>query len=634
MSEEPAARPDRASAEHGARSERGSVTRGFLFVDLRGYTTFVERHGAAVAAELLGRYRPLVRAEIDRFDGTEILTEGDSFYVVFGSVSAAVSCGLALAAAAAEESRGRPDQPIRLGIGIHAGETVKTVEGYVGGAVNIAARLCALAGPGELLVSDTVRALTHTVLLVRFVARGRRHLKGVAEPVLVFAVESIEPLAGSWGGTRRDRRSRAMRLVPVVGAAVIAAGLAGFVSLLTRPAALPPGEWTIGLALPLGGDYSTEAQPLELAVRLAMDEANAAGGVASTELGLEVLDHGSEPSTAEFAPATDSATAFVADPRVVAVVGPMLSIAAEQQIPITNEAGLLQCSPSATDPILTKPEIGALGLRSAYPERINFVRLAAADDIEAYAAASFAFHDLGVRSVLVVDDTLSIGRRVADDFEQEFEDLGGQTERRALNPGAEPATVLAPLDVGTDPATLVYFGGFTGTGATELRRAMIDAGHADLPFMAWEGLFDGSGADEFSFIRSAGDAATGSYVSLPSTGTVRADFEERYRAAYDAAPEGYLAHYAGAAYACTEIIVEALARVSETRPTAANLREAVRAYVTDTAHRFRTVLGATGFDANGDSIHQVVAFYRVDPSAADGDGDWVVVKEQDFGSAE
>ena len=55
-----------------------SVTRGFLFSDLRGYTSFVERHGAASAVELLTTYRGLVRAEVDRFDGAEIQTEGDS----------------------------------------------------------------------------------------------------------------------------------------------------------------------------------------------------------------------------------------------------------------------------------------------------------------------------------------------------------------------------------------------------------------------------------------------------------------------------------------------------------------------------------------------------------------------------
>ena len=61
------------AAEHGS-----TITRGFLFADLRGYTDFVERRGAAVGAQLLTRYRALARDEIARFGGAEIKTEGDS----------------------------------------------------------------------------------------------------------------------------------------------------------------------------------------------------------------------------------------------------------------------------------------------------------------------------------------------------------------------------------------------------------------------------------------------------------------------------------------------------------------------------------------------------------------------------
>ncbi len=62
-------------------------------------------------------------------------------------------------------------------------------------------------------------------------------------------------------------------------------------------------------------------------------------------------------------------------------------------------------------------------------------------------------------------------------------------------------------------------------------------------------------------------------------------------------------------------------------------REALRAYAVDPDHRFETIIGTLGFDANGDSTQQVVSLYRVDPEAADGAGDWVLVKEQDFGPA-
>src|SRR5438477_4545820 len=176
-----------------------SVTRGCLFSALRGYTAFVEAHGAASAASLLDRYRALVCEAIRRFRGAEIKTEGDSFYVVFSSVSTAVRCALVVTGNAIAEAAQHPNEPIRVGVGVHAGETIETAEGYVGSPVNIAARICAQAGQNEVLVSETVRALTRTVLPVRFESRGRRQLKGIAEPLALFAVIDTAPGAAPSG---------------------------------------------------------------------------------------------------------------------------------------------------------------------------------------------------------------------------------------------------------------------------------------------------------------------------------------------------------------------------------------------------------------------------------------------------
>ena len=161
----------------------GSVpaqTRAFLFSDLRGYSAYTERHGDRAARELLGRYRGVVREVIGTFRGAEIRTEGDSFYVVFDSVSDAVQAGLAIVASIERKDTGQPAHRIMVGIGVHAGEVEDSTEGIVSGAVNVAARICAQAEPGEVLVSETVRALTRTYLDVGFQPRGRRRLKGIA----------------------------------------------------------------------------------------------------------------------------------------------------------------------------------------------------------------------------------------------------------------------------------------------------------------------------------------------------------------------------------------------------------------------------------------------------------------------
>ena len=118
MSEEPAPSPITAG-----------LTRGFLFADLRGYTAFVNSKGAAAASGLLDRYRALVRKAVAEHQGAEIKTEGDSFYVVFASVSAAVRCGLEILDAVTEANRNQPGAPIAVGIGVHAGETVENGDG-------------------------------------------------------------------------------------------------------------------------------------------------------------------------------------------------------------------------------------------------------------------------------------------------------------------------------------------------------------------------------------------------------------------------------------------------------------------------------------------------------------------------
>jgi branched-chain amino acid transport system substrate-binding protein len=382
--------------------------------------------------------------------------------------------------------------------------------------------------------------------------------------------------------------------------------------------------------MPLRGETTSVTDPLRMAVELAVDEANAAGGIGGATLELDARDD-TDPDGVQEDPDSAAANAadLVADPRVVAMVGPFLSGPAAAQIPITNRAGLLQCGPASTHPGLTKPGAGALELRSADPAHINYVRLPALADVEALGAASFAVNELGAQHALVIDDTDAIGRGVADAFEGAFRDLGGRVTRRALNPGADPASVLDALDA-PDAPTLVYFGGFPFSGGPELRRAMVDAGHESVGFMSWEGILDYT--SPATFVDQAGEAAVGTYASQPSVGTVRADFEERFRAAYGMVPEGPLLEYVASAYACTEVILETLRQVAEDRPTVESLREAVRSYAVDPSHRFETVVGEVAFDANGDNSHQFVTIYRVVAHVRGDPGNWVIVKKLDFGA--
>jgi class 3 adenylate cyclase len=253
MAKDPAARFASAGAFAAAlteavRPDSGATTRGFLFADLRGYTAYVEGHGDTAASALLDVYRRMMRDTIARHGGAEIKTEGDSFYVVFPSASSAVVCGLSVVAAAAAHSQTDPEHPIRVGVGVNAGEAVAAAEGYVGSAVNIAARVCAQAKPGEVLVTDTVRGLTRTSGRLTFTPVGRRALKGIAEPMPLFHAD----LAGNGPIIAPRARKPIWRRPPVL------AGSGGLVALVL----------VLGLVAAKGG-FGPGASPSALASRAA-----------------------------------------------------------------------------------------------------------------------------------------------------------------------------------------------------------------------------------------------------------------------------------------------------------------------------------------------------------------------------
>jgi class 3 adenylate cyclase len=244
-------------------------TRGFLFADLRGYTDFVDTHGDRAAAELLETYRRLVRDVVARFGGAEIKTEGDSFYIVLPSASSAVGCGLAIARAATTASADEPARPIRVAIGVHAGESTKTDDGYVGLAINTAARICAEAQAGEVLVSETVRSIARSGHDFAFAPRGRRRLKGIAEPVALYAATSSVAIRAPGSSSRAKG-------APGIARSRIAAGVAAVVVATLTGA--------IGINLLIGGRASTPSaatSPRQSQAAMASPTASSIAGTAA-----------------------------------------------------------------------------------------------------------------------------------------------------------------------------------------------------------------------------------------------------------------------------------------------------------------------------------------------------------------
>ena len=151
-----------------------------LFTDIVGSTELAARLGDAAWRDLLARHHAIVRRELARFRGRELDTAGDGFFASFDGPARAVQ-----AAAALRE----PLRAIGLEIraGLHTGEFEASDGKVVGIGVSVGARVSSLAGPGEVLVSSTVKDLVAGSGL-RFEDRGEHQLKGVPEAWRLFSL--------------------------------------------------------------------------------------------------------------------------------------------------------------------------------------------------------------------------------------------------------------------------------------------------------------------------------------------------------------------------------------------------------------------------------------------------------------
>jgi predicted ATPase/class 3 adenylate cyclase len=176
----------------GAAPAAGSL-HTFLFADIRGYTRFTVEHGDAAAVRLATKFAGVVREVAAQRGGEVIELRGDEALAVFTSVHAALWAAVELQNRLAQESAADPALPLHAGIGVDAGEAIPFEEGYRGGVLNLAARLCALAGPGEVLTNDGVVHLAHKIEGLQYAERGFASLKGFTEPIRVI---EVKPSAG------------------------------------------------------------------------------------------------------------------------------------------------------------------------------------------------------------------------------------------------------------------------------------------------------------------------------------------------------------------------------------------------------------------------------------------------------
>ncbi|BFG79781.1 branched-chain amino acid ABC transporter substrate-binding protein [Paraburkholderia terrae] len=367
-----------------------------------------------------------------------------------------------------------------------------------------------------------------------------------------------------------------MRRTGMVGKRV---GLVPMVAIVACSAVNAGEVVKIGHVAPLTGGIAHLGKDNENGARLAIEEINAKGlviGGKPIALSLDAQDDAADPRTA-----TQVAQMLV-DDNVVAVVGHLNSGTTIPASRIYNDAGVVQISPSATNPAYTTQ-----GYKTAY-------RLVATDAQQGPALADYAFRKMGVKSVAIVDDSTAYGQGLANEFEKRAKALGIKVVlHEATSDHAVDFRAVVTKIKGANPDAIMY-GGMDATGGPFAKQAKQLGVRARL--LAGDGVCSPKLAD------LAGDAtenvvcseAGAALEKMPEGAVFAAKFEKRF---------GHpIQLYSPVTYDAVYIIVDAMKRANSTDRNA--ILSAMQA--TD----YRGVTGQTSFDRNGDLKHGVISLYR------------------------
>lgn len=376
----------------------------------------------------------------------------------------------------------------------------------------------------------------------------------------------------------------------------------------------------VGIELPMTGGEAPNGVSTANGVALALDKIQVPGFTVSIEQKDDAVNGKHDPNQG-----AQNMQALASDPQVLFVVGPYNSNVAQAEIPVSNAAGLMQCSPANTAVGLTKGEDGK-SLRKTNPDKIAYVRVATTDDNQGAGTADIAYNVVGGKTAYVLDDTQTYGVGLADGFTDAYQKFGGKVLKRDGVPDSTTDFTSYVTNVKSSGAEVVMYGGVTTSGIGLFRKQMAQQGLANIPLVGGDGIVDGSAATASSYLNIAGpDGDKNSYGTVAAINDIPNpdQFKNDYKAKFNSDPGAYSAP----AYACTQIFLQALQAVGASAGgDLAKLREAVRAYVADTSHTYDTVLGKVGFDENGDTTQHTISYYKYD----DGTKDWAFLKQRDF----
>jgi branched-chain amino acid transport system substrate-binding protein len=385
-------------------------------------------------------------------------------------------------------------------------------------------------------------------------------------------------------------------LLAHVPAMLLAAGLA-------FPAIAADKTVTIGINLPLTGADAHDAELIKNGALLAIDEANAKGGVAGYKINVMVLDAGTA-TAGQYDPAQAATNArkMVGDNSVVAAIGPQMSGSGKAMSPILSQGNLAIITPASTNPDITDPKFA--GQYRPGGKAIYF-RTVTTDAFQGPNMANYFADTLHVKSVYVLDDSGAFGVGVADAFQKQAAKRGIKVlGRDQLNPKeADYTTVLTKIK-SLKPDGL-YYGGVAQAGVKVVKQS-----HDILPNIAKAG---GDGIYGAEILRGAGfPAAEGWYATIAAPNVLdnpdAKPFVEAFAKKYGQQPD----NYSITAYDAALVIMNAIKTVADSgkQVDRKSIRDAIQASHT------KTLQGEISFDKNGDIASRVVSVFRITKDAA------------------
>src|SRR5476649_1857934 len=360
------------------------------------------------------------------------------------------------------------------------------------------------------------------------------------------------------------------KLLPISVAAILS-GMVG-------TAAVADEVVKIGHVAPLTGGIAHLGKDNENGARLAVEEINAKGltiGGQKITLELDAQDDAGDPRTG-----TQVAQKLV-DDKVVAVVGHLNSGTSIPASKIYSDAGIVQISPSATNPVYTQQ-----GFKTTY-------RVVATDAQQGPALADYAKKTLGAKSVAIVDDATAYGQGLANEFEKQAKADGLTVlSHDATNDKAVYFRSILTKIKGEHPDIIMY-GGMDATGGPFAKQAQQLA--------IASRVLGGDGLCADSLAKLAGDAADNVVCSIAGMPLQEMPngpaFEQRYEARF----HQHVQLNAPFAYDAVYIIVDAMKRANSTK--APDILAAMP------SANFVGVLGRTQFDAHGDLKQGAISLY-------------------------